>query len=108
MLILKKRKYGQLKIEELNNNYKIIFAHPEEKKLDIVKEIIRNNPRIIGAEKNIRSDYEDRSHFDDLIKELDLVKIIGSDSHDNSGEFYEDMDFYLTANEEMLNVINNC
>ncbi len=100
--------YGQLKIEELNNNYKIIFAHPEEKKLDIAGEIINNNPRIIGAEKNIRSDYEDRNNFDNFVKELDLIKIIGSDTHDNSGEFYEDMGFYLISNEEMLNIINNC
>lgn len=100
--------YGQLKIEELTNNYKIFFAHPEEKKLTIVREIINKNPRIIGAEKNIRSDYEDRQNFDNLINDLSLLKVIGSDSHDNSGEFYEDMDFYLISNEDMLDVINNC
>ena len=100
--------YGQLKIEELNNNYKIFFAHPEEKKLEIVKEIINNNPRIIGAEKNIRSEYEDRSNFDNLIKELSLLEIVGSDSHDNSGEFYQDMEFYLIDSKKLLNVIDNC
>ena len=100
--------YGQLTISELNNNYKIIFAHPEEKKLDIVKEMINKNKRIIGVEKNIRSDYENRDNLEKLIKELSLIKVIGSDSHDNSKEFYQDMNFYLIDGENLLKVINNC
>ena len=100
--------YGQLTISELNNNYKIIFAHPEEKKLDIVKEMINKNKRIIGVEKNIRSDYENRDNLEKLIKELSLIKVIGSDSHDNSKEFYQDINFYLIDGENLLKVINNC
>ena len=100
--------YGQLKIEELCNNYKIIFAHPEENKLEIVREIINNNSRIIGVEKNIRSNYLNRCNLDKLIKELNLIKVIGSDSHDNTGEFYNEMDFYLMNHEDILKVIDIC
>ena len=97
--------YGQLKISELNNNYKIFFAHPEEKQLSIVENIISNNRQFIGIEKNIRNNYENIDNLYKLAKKLKLLTIIGSDSHDNTGEFYCDMNFYAIDSSTFLEVI---
>lgn len=100
--------YGQVKINEIDNDYKIFFAHPEEKKLPIVKDIIKNNAKIIGVEKNIRSEYK---NIDDLYKlqsELKLLRVTGSDSHDATLEFYSDMDYYLMDSSLLLDIVKKC
>ena len=97
--------YGQLKINELCNNYKIIFAHPTENKVDVVKKIVINNPSIIGLEKNYRNYYSNIKIFNDLCLKYKLLKTIGSDSHDNTMQFYENISFYEMSSKEFLVVI---
>lgn len=99
--------YGQLKIEELNKKYKCFFAHPEEKKLDVVKKILNYNPNIIALEQNIRSNYENIDNFYKILNEEKKLRIIGSDSHDNSMIFYKDMNYYKISSNDILNIIDN-
>lgn len=98
--------YGQIKIEELNKKYKTYFAHPSEKKLEVVKEILSKNKNIIGVESNIRNIYLDKENFDKIIKEQKLEQIVGSDSHDNKLTYYSDMDFYLIDELQIKKIIN--
>lgn len=97
--------YGQLKIEDLNTRFITFFAHPTESKLDKVKDIINKNSNIIGLEQNIRNEYKDVSSFTNLLKDKKLYKIIGSDSHDASMLFYQDMNFFKINSEEIINIM---
>lgn len=97
--------YGQLKPNEINKKFKIFFAHPSEKSLDAVKKILKENKNIIGLENNIRNKYENIGKFYDLLKENNLLLIKGSDSHDDSLAFYDNMDFYKIGSEEILKII---
>ena len=97
--------YGQLKISELNNGYKIFFAHPTESKIHVVQKILIDNPNIIGLESNYQNYYSNISYFYDLCSKNKLLKIIGSDSHDNTMKFYENMSFYEMKSEEFLAII---
>ena len=97
--------YGQLHIEDIDNKYKLFYAHPTENRLSVVKKDIRNNKKIIGLEQNIRNNYENIENFNNLIKEMNLLKIIGSDSHDNTFQFYEDMEYYKIKSDEILEII---
>ena len=99
--------YGQLKIEELNTKFKTFFAHPTESKLNVVEEILKNKSSIIGLEKNIRNEYNDISSFDKLIDKRNLYKLIGSDSHDDSLKFYDDMSYYKIDSSEIKKIIED-
>ena len=98
--------YGQPKINELNKKYKIIFAHPTENSLNVVARLIRHNKNIIGVEYNIRNEYKNITKLDRLKEKYNLIKTIGSDSHDNTMQFYENMDFYKIKSKEILKLIN--
>ena len=97
--------YGQLKIEEIDNKYNIFFAHPTEKSLGVVEELIKNNKKIIGLELNIRNKYLEINKFNKILDKYNLLKIIGSDSHDNSLQFYEDMSFYEISPKKLEKII---
>lgn len=97
--------YGQMKIEQLNEKYKTFFAHPTENKLSVVKNIIKSKRNIIGLEMNIRNEYKNIKNFDDIIETLKLLKIIGSDSHDNSMSLYENMNYYLISSDKIIELI---
>lgn len=97
--------YGQLKIDELNKKFTTIFAHPTESKLNVVENIINNNKHIIGLEHNIRNDYENIESFNNIVNKNNMLVIKGSDSHDNSLKFYEDMNFYKVKSSEFMNII---
>ena len=99
--------YGQLKIEEINTKFKTFFAHPTESKLNVVEKIIKQKTSIIGLEKNIRNKYENISNFNNLKIKNNLFVINGSDSHDNSLTFYEDMSFYKLDSNELKNIIDD-
>lgn len=86
--------YGQLRVDSLLNDYPIIFAHPTESKLQIVENIINNNKKIIGIEKNIRNDYNDIVKFKKIREKYNLCITIGSDSHENNNKLYKEMEFY--------------
>ena len=97
--------YGQLKIEELNERYPTYFAHPTGSKLDVVEKIICNKKSIIGLEENIRNLEPRKEEFDKLLNKKKLLKIVGSDSHDSSGKFYNDMLFYKMSSREVKKIL---
>ena len=99
--------YGQLKIEELNDKYRIFFAHPTEKSLDVVDKIVKNKKSIIGLELNCRSTYNDIENFYKVLDNNNLLKIIGSDSHDNTLKFYNDMNFYEIDSLDLKRIIKS-
>ena len=98
--------YGQLKIEDLNTKFTTIFAHPTESKLNVVEDILKTKTSIIGLEKNIRNEYKDSSNFDKLIEKNKLIRIMGSDSHDDSLVFYDNMEFFKIKSSEFLKIIS--
>lgn len=98
--------YGQLKVEDINQKYSIYFAHPTEKSLKVVEKIINNKKNIFGLELNIRNDYEDITRFYDLLDKYGLIKSIGSDSHDATLTFYQDMDFYKMLSKDFLKIVD--
>lgn len=98
--------YGQLKIEELNKKYYTFFAHPTESSLEVVDRIIKENKNIIGMELNRRCEYNQINKFDEILAKNGMLKIIGSDSHDNSLQFYDDMNFYRIKSNEILKILN--
>ena len=97
--------YGQMKVDEITNKYKIFFAHPTEKSLKTVEKIIKNNKNIIGLEENIRNQYININNFYDIISKYNLLRIIGSDSHDDKCTYYNNMEYYLIDSEYLLNII---
>jgi len=97
--------YGQMKVDEITNKYKIFFAHPTEKSLKTVEKIIKNNKSIIGLEENIRNKYININNFYDIISKYNLLRIIGSDSHDSKCTYYKDMEYYLIDSEYLLYLI---
>ncbi len=98
--------YGQLKLEDLNMKYKIFFAHPTEKSLHVVEKMIESNKNIVGLELNARNDYESIDNFYNVLNKYKLLKIIGSDSHDSTLQFYNEMSFYEVDSKEFIKIIN--
>lgn len=97
--------YGQLKLNELNKEFMTFWAHPTESKLSIVNDNIKQNKNLIGLEKNIRNEYKNLRNFDSTISNNNLYKIIGSDSHDNKNNYYDDMTFYKMDSQELKGII---
>ena len=85
--------YGQLKIEEINQKYLTVFAHPTESKLDIVNKIIKTTG-IKAVEINIRNNYENINKLYDMIKENNLMVTKGSDNHELNSNLYDNLDFF--------------
>lgn len=100
--------YGQPRIEDLNTTFRCCFAHPEEKKLDVVKKILDDNQNIIALEQNIRSSYEDINNFNNLVTSRNLIRLVGSDTHDSLMKFYSDMDYYKIDINNIIDFINKC
>ena len=99
-------KYNELKLNELNKEYFTAFAHPNDNKLYLLNHLITLNNSICGIELNKRCKYEDINNFYKKKEELDLLKIIGSDSHDIDSDLYNDIIFYKYSNKELLDLIN--
>lgn len=97
--------YGQLKLNELNKEFMTFWAHPTESKLSVVNDNMKQNKSIIGLEKNIRNEYKNLMNFDSIILNNNLYEIIGSDSHDNTNIYYEDMTFYKMDSQELKRII---
>jgi len=98
--------FGQLHIGELNEKYHIYFAHPEEKSLKVVEDIIKSKSNIVGMELNIRSEYENIDNFYQVLNKYNMIKTIGSDSHDASLKFYDNLDFYKIESNEIKKMID--
>lgn len=99
--------YGQLKPEEINDKYDMYFAHPTEKSLNVVDKIVKNKKNIKGLELNIRNQYEDINNFYRVLNNNKLNLIKGSDSHDASLQFYEDMEYFKLETKEFIKILNN-
>lgn len=98
--------FGQLKVEDLNEVYPIYFAHPTEGKLEIVESIINDKKNILGIEMNVRNKYENIDDFYRFQVEHKLIKTIGSDSHDDTMKFYENMEAFKMSIEDLEKIIN--
>ncbi len=99
--------YGQLKPEEINDKYDIYFAHPTEKSLNVVDKIVKSKKNIKGLELNIRNQYEDIEKFYKVLNDNKLNLIKGSDSHDASLEFYENMEYFKINTKNIINILND-
>lgn len=97
--------FGQIKVCELNEKYPTYFAHPTGSKLDVVEKIISNKKSIIGLEENIRNLDSRKEEFDKLLNKKKLLKIVGSDSHDCTGKFYDDMLFYRMSSKNFKMIL---
>ena len=99
--------YGQLKPEEINEKYDIYFAHPTENSLDVVDKIVKEKKNIKGLELNIRNHYEDINNFYRVLNNNKLNLIKGSDSHDASLQFYEDMEYFKIDTKDLNKILNS-
>lgn len=97
--------YNELKLDELNRNNITIFAHPSENKLFLLEELLKLNDNICGMELNKRCKYSDIKLFNNELKKLKMIKIIGSDSHDIDSDLYDNIDFYKFAKADFNNYI---
>ena len=94
-------KYDELRLDELNKKYFTIFAHPSDDKLHLLKHLLELNNNISGIELNKRCKYESITNFYKQQKQLNLIKIIGSDSHDIDSDLYDDINFYKYSKDEL-------
>ena len=97
--------FGQLKVGDINDKYDIYFAHPTEKSLPVVDQIIKGKKNLIGMELNKRCPYKDINHFYTVLKDNHMIQIIGSDSHDSSLQFYDDLAFYRIKSGDVKKII---
>lgn len=97
--------YVQLHIEELNDDYMLFWAHPTESRLSIVDKYILSNKKIVGLEQNIRNPYSDINNFNSLLNKHNMYRIIGSDSHNSSKEYYKDMSYYKIDSNEIRKIV---
>ena len=74
----------------------------------MVENIIKSKKNIVGLELNKRSKISSVFYLDNLLKKYKLSKVIGSDTHDSSLEFYSDMKFYEIDSEEIKRIIKIC
>lgn len=91
--------FNELRIEQLNKNYITIIAHPNESKLNIIHKLQRINNNISGMEYNKQTTYSDSSIFFNMLNKLNMIYVIGSDSHENNSIWYNDMEFYKLKTE---------
>lgn len=91
-------RFDQVKIEDINNCGINIFAHPKKEKIYLLKSLKDN---ILGAEINFRSTEEENIETNKIIKQLDILKTIGSDSHKKNDSFYEKSKFYYMSYKEL-------
>lgn len=98
--------FNELKLFELNRDNLTFFAHPSQDKLDLLNNLLKLNPNICGMEFNKRCKYNDPKLFFKKQKELNLIKIIGSDIHDIDSDLYQNLDFYNHSKDEINSLIN--
>lgn len=94
--------YNELKFEELNRNNMTFFANSSENKLFLLEELLKLNNNICSMELNKRCKYSDIKLFNNELKKLNMIKIIGSDSHDIDSDLYDNIDFYKLAKEILI------
>lgn len=97
--------YNELKLEQLNKNYVTFFAHPNENRLGMLERLKKLNSNISGMEYNRQCNYSSPSVFYKKANELEMIQIIGSDSHGFDSVWYDDMSFYVADKSQLRNFI---
>ena len=98
--------YNELKLEQLNKNHITFFAHPNENRLDMLEKFKKLNSNISGIEYNKQCNYSSPSVFYKKANELNMIQIIGSDSHSLDSSRYDDMIFYRADKIQLRDFIN--
>ena len=98
--------YNELKLEQINKNYMTFFAHPSENRLDMLKQLINLNKNISGMEYNGQCKYSSSATFYKKANELNMIQIIGSDSHSMDSVWYDDINFYKSDKVQLNKFIN--
>lgn len=98
--------YNELKLEQLNKNHITFFAHPNENRLDMLERFKKLNSNISGMEYNKQCNYSSASVFYKKANELNMIQIIGSDSHSIDSSWYDDMNFYRADKIQLRDFIN--
>lgn len=98
--------FNELKLFELNRDNLTFFAHPSEDKLDLLNNLLKLNPNICGMEFNKRCKYTNSKLFFKKQRELNMIKIIGSDIHDIDSDLYHNLDFYKHSKNDINNLIS--
>ena len=88
--------YGQITMDELNNKYPLVFAHPNKDKMDYVESKIK---LFSGIESNTTNKNEDITRIRKIVKDNDLFITIGSDSH--KPNMYLDIEKYKISKKEL-------
>ena len=94
----------------LLNGKKTLFSIPLKKdsdSLDVVDKIVKEKKNIKGLELNIRNHYEDINNFYRVLNNNKLNLIKGSDSHDASLQFYEDMEYFKIDTKDLIKILNS-
>lgn len=86
--------YNQPSIFELNQSGITSFAHPTEKALFLVKDVLSIGGGLIGIENNYKNKYNTPSQFEKFSADCGLIEIIGSDMHALNEAAYDDLEFY--------------
>ena len=94
--------YNQICIEEINKKYPLVFAHPDNDKMNVVEKIINSN-NFKGIENNISNKNEDIDKIKELKNKYSLVITKGSDTHK---DYIYDSDFFKINKEGLLEIIN--
>ena len=92
--------YGQIGIFDLVDCGLNIFAHPNHKKLFLINEL---RDVIDGLEINYRSLQHENDMVNKSILNNNILKTIGSDSHNLLDKYYNNQEFYNLTYEELLN-----
>ena len=98
--------YNELKLEQLNKNHITFFAHPNENRLDMLEKFKKLNSNISGIEYNKQCIFSSPSVFYKKANELNMIQIIGSDSHSLDSSWYDDMSFYRADKMQLRDFIN--
>lgn len=98
--------FGELQLESLNDKSITVFAHPSEDKLYLLKKLKKKNNNVCGMELNKRCLYKDIDSFYKVQKELNMIKLVGSDLHDiDDLSLYSDMSFYKIRGDEIKKIM---
>ena len=98
--------YNELKLEQLNKNHITFFAHPNENRLNMLEKLKKLNSNISGMEYNKQCNYSSPLVFYKKANELNMIQIIGSDSHNLDSSWYNDMSFYMADKIQLRDFIN--
>lgn len=97
-------KYGQLKIEDLNDKNITIFAHPTETKIDLIPKLVKLNKSFVGIEDNSRNIYKNKEKFIKCAEKLNYIITKGSDRHFNDN-LYDDINFYKVGKKDFRKIV---